>query len=230
MISKIKNILEKAAYLDKYHGEILESSQMIWAYHQNLNYQIKESIYDLEISENLALIHKRSITLTGSSFPEKNPIRMIRTVIKGEPSVDYKDLDFIVKSDEGKNMPYYPCIDLRQEKRIIIFFIPEIENDKDVRKYTVNYKWPKFWTKLFKTGEDSIRIVPRSEGTIEKFLIRLTMDRKIEKKFPDIKCANLPLEGNLTNFVEENGNKSYEWAINNAKSNVEYTLKIKHKR
>jgi 3',5'-cyclic AMP phosphodiesterase CpdA len=230
LMEQFPDLATRTVYLHKYHDEVIENNARIWAYAQRFDYQIKEYSVNLKILEDKCLEYTKKVTLTGSKLPERNPIQMLRVYINGTTDIEYKDLELSIKPEDDNGISFLPCVDNPQAKKIIIVFLPAIEDDKDIRKYTLKCKWPGFWTKLFEDGKDSITEKPQSEGNIEKLAIRLTMDAKTEEIKPQkLKFQRSPIDGDITNIEKDpEGNSYCEWTLTDVHPNTEYTLAIEH--
>ena len=226
LMKEFPDLSARTVYLHKYHDEVLENNKKIWSYTQKYDYQFKEYSVHLKILDDKSLEYIKKVTITGSKQLENNPIQMLRTFIKGPTSIEYKDLELSIKSDDDKSLSFLPCVDLPQEKKIIIVFLPVIKDDKDVRKYLLKCKWPGFWAKLFEEAKDSITEHPQSEGNIAKFTIRLTIDNKTKEiNTQNLNFQRLPNIGSMTDISKDvDGNVYCEWTMTNVPSDKDYTL------
>lgn len=74
-------------------------------------------------------------------------------------SVDFlDDINFKIRDGLGRVLTYLPIENAQRNKRVIVYFLPQIEpGESDARKIVVTYKWPRMFAKLDCEGSEIFR-------------------------------------------------------------------------
>jgi hypothetical protein len=78
------------------------------------------------------------------------------------------DMNFKVRDDSGNGVVYLPTENDSRSKRVMLYFLPQIEPGQGDRKIVFSYSWPGLFNQLASKTSEPFRWTTESVSTIER--------------------------------------------------------------
>jgi len=160
---------------------------MMWAatrirdQHHPAATQVVKSFRNIDISFRINKEFDAEVVQKWEVYAIKEPVHFWSTSVQAtseaSPREYLDDINFKVNDEGGNGVVYLPTENDARSKKVVIYFLPQIEPGTEPRKIVFSYNWKGLFNQLRSKGSEEFNWTTESVGVIDKIHFSVLLEK-----------------------------------------------------
>lgn len=152
-------------------GMMLAATRIRAQHHPTAN-KVKKSIRNVEMTFHIRSNFDTDVEQKWDIYASGEPVSFwspsVRATSEATPMEYLDDINFKVRDDSGNGVVYLPTENDPRAKKVMLYFLPQIEPKQGDRKIVFSYSWPGLFNQLKSKSSETFGWTVESVDPIEK--------------------------------------------------------------